>query len=148
MQNLTELLKNKRIASVDFGMKRIGVAVTDELHISITPKIIFEFTSENFWSDFLSMLEFENIQAIVIGNPIRKDNSESYIHKEIEKFIEKLNADNKFLIFRQDESLSSKKAAETMLINGTKKKNRKEKGNTDRIAATIILQDFLNENLW
>ncbi len=147
-QDIRTQLANCRIAGIDFGLKRVGIAVCDELHISISPKAVLDYTQSTFWEQCFDVLNKERVNAIVVGNPIRKGNIESKITESITEFISILNADNKFIIFRQDESMSSINAMDTMLINGTKKKARREKGNIDKVAAAIILKDFLNENLW
>lgn len=138
-------LKNKRIAAIDFGLKRVGLALCDEFHISISTKAVLDFQSEKFWEDILLFLKEENIAAIVVGYPIRNDGKESFFLKELDIFIENLKekANLEVLIF--DESYSSKRAVETMLQIGMKKKNRAKKGNIDKISAAIILRDFLQE---
>lgn len=139
---------NSRVAGIDFGTRRVGIAVCDELQISISPKEVLDYTLPNFWDKLFDLLNRERISIVVVGNPIRNGNLESKLEQSILEFIDKLNIDNKFIIYRQDESMSSLNAMNTMLSNGTKKKARRDKGNTDKIAAAIILKDFLTENIW
>jgi putative holliday junction resolvase len=136
-------LAGKRIAAFDFGLKRIGFAVCDEFHISITPKNVFYFEDNNLLENIKNELEKEYIGAIIIGIPIRYDNSISNIILEIESFIDKIKSITNVEIIRYDESYSSKRAVSTMVEIGRKKKDRRKKENIDRISAAIILRDFL-----
>lgn len=140
-----EELKGKRIASVDFGFKRLGVAVCDELHISITPLKVLDYSSKNFWSEFLDLLGKENIQALVIGFPYREDNKETEVTSGIKKFLEHFKRLSKISVFLFDESNSTQKAQRLMFEIGKSKKQRKKKKNKDLISAAIILREFLDE---
>ncbi len=140
-----EELKGKRIASVDFGFKRFGVAVCDELHISITPLKVLDYSSKNFWSEFLDLLDKENVQALVIGFPYREDNKETEVTSGIKKFLEHFKRYSKISVFLFDESNSTKKAQRLMFEIGKSKKQRKKKENKDLISAAIILREFLDE---
>jgi putative Holliday junction resolvase len=137
------ILKNKRLAGIDYGLARVGIAVTDELHISITPKAVLLRQENDFWLKLKELLEVEKIAGIVVGMPFYENNSESKIVNEINSFAEKLKKIVDIPIFFQDESYSSIQAVETMLQIGKKKKKRAEKGAKDKIAAAIILQNFL-----
>lgn len=136
-------LKNKRIAAIDFGLVRVGIAVTDELHISITPKITLLYQKIDFWEKLVNLLKAERIGGIVVGIPFEQ-NGEYSLKEEIDIFIDRLNRKADIPIFFQDESYTSVKAVDTMLEIGKKKKKRTEKGMKDRIAAAIILKDFLD----
>ena len=150
--------QGKRLAAFDFGLKRIGFAVCDEFHISITPKTIFYFDDQYLWDKIADELNSNEFAAIIVGVPYPTKPSQSQnsdlmtkfdLNREIELFIEKLSSikllssDRKFEIVRYDESFSSKRAVRTMLEIGTKKKNRRIKENIDKVSAAIILRDFL-----
>ena len=138
-------LKGKRLAAIDFGLKRVGIAVCDEYHITVSTRKYLDFTSPGFWKQLLGIILNENIYAVILGIPIRPDRAETNIIKKIKEFsIELEDVSGKKVILR-DESFTSKKATETMIEIGMKKKKRQDKGTRDSISAAIILRDFLNE---
>lgn len=143
---LSDELKGKRLASVDFGFKRLGVAVCDEMHISVSPSKVFNYSSPKFWDEFLDFIQKERISALVIGYPFRNDNKETDVTKEIEYFINQLKTKTEIQIFVFDESYSTIRAEKLMLELGKKKKDRRKKENKDLISAAIILRDFILEN--
>ncbi len=138
--------KGKRIGAIDYGRKRIGFAVSDELLITITPKAIFYTDEENFKEKLLTQIRKYDLAALVIGIPARLDDKETDLINEIKEFAESIRSFLNIPIFFQDESFSSKYATETLIQIGRKKKFRSRKGEIDKIAASIILRDFLDEN--
>ncbi len=136
-------LKGKRLAALDYGRKRVGFAVCDEFHITVSPRKVFDFASPDFFNNLREEIEKENASALVLGIPLRNDNQETEIIKEIlrlkEDIEEKIGVD----VILHDESFSSVRASETMISIGKKKKQRSRKGSKDLIAAAIILRDFL-----
>jgi len=141
-----EYLKNKRIASVDFGFKRLGVAVCDELHITITPSKVFDYSSKDFWRSFLDFLEKERVSALVVGFPFRDDNKETEVTLAIKQFVEHFRSISKIPVFLFDETNSTIKAQKIMIEIGKSKKQRRKKENKDLISAAIILKEFIEEN--
>ncbi len=138
-------LEGKRLAAFDYGLKRVGFAVCDALHISVTPKRIFDPTKPDFWREVTESLKQEEAAAVVVGIPYRDDDKESELVEIIEKFIEQLKEKTGLPVFAYDESYSSREAVSTMLEIGKKRKKRSKKGAKDKIAAAIILKNFLNE---
>ncbi|TAL67687.1 MAG: Holliday junction resolvase RuvX [Bacteroidetes bacterium] len=134
-----------RIGSIDYGLKRVGFAVCDEFHITITPKKVFDRNSVNFWNDLLDTFVNERIGLLVVGLPLRLKGENKNILNEVESFIKELKTKSDIEIRKFDESYSTIKSVVTMLEIGTKKRKRAEKGNKDKIAAAIILRDFLQE---
>jgi putative Holliday junction resolvase len=134
-----------RIGSIDFGLKRVGFAVCDEFHISISPKKVFDRTSQNFWNDLLDTFVKERIGLLVVGLPLRLKGEKANILCEVENFIDELKTRCVIEITTFDESFSTRRSVGTMLEIGMKKKKRKVKENKDKIAAAIILRDFLQE---
>ena len=134
-----------RIVAIDYGTKRVGLAATDPLKIIANaidtieePKVI----------DFLkSYAQSEEIELFVVGEPFRFDGSPSQSSTAINKFIEKLKKEFPTIpIDREDESFSSKEEFQTMIDYGIGKKKRKNKGTVDRISATIILKNYMENN--
>ena len=130
-----------RILALDFGTKRTGIAVTDELQL-----IASGLTTVNT-TDLLDFLKKyfseENVELILLGEPKRMNNEASHVETEILKFRQSLEKITSIPIKRVDERFTSKMAAQTMLDSGLKKKQRKNKALLDEISATIILQTYL-----
>lgn len=131
-----------RIIAIDYGMKRTGIAVTDELQIIATG---LETVETPKLMDFLTNYFLENnIQEIVIGLPMRMHGEVGQLEAEIQKFILKLNEKFPAIpIFRQDETFTSKMASQAIFDSGAKKKKRQDKALIDKVSATIILQSYM-----
>lgn len=143
--NKSDLVKNKRVLSFDFGMVRIGWAVCDELHITVTPKGVLLSNDDNLWTKIQQIIVAERIGAVVVGVPYRNDGSESVVIMKIKEFMSELKEKTGLDVFDFDESFSSVEASSTMVSIGKKKKKRAEKGSKDMVAAALILRNFLNE---
>jgi putative Holliday junction resolvase len=131
-----------RILALDFGQKRTGIAVTDELQI-IASGLTTVDTNEllEFLADYTSK---ENVELFIVGKPKQMNNEDSQSEEFIVPFLEKLA--KKFPnipIHREDERFTSKMAFQTMIDGGLKKKQRRNKALVDEISATIILQSYL-----
>jgi len=131
-----------RILAIDFGTKRTGIAVTDELQI-----IASGLTTVNT-KDLLVFLNNyvakETVELFVVGEPKQMDNSASESETYIIKFIAKLEKTIPNIpIKRIDERFTSKMAFKTMIDSGLKKNQRKNKALVDEISATLILQSYL-----
>ena len=133
-----------RILSIDFGKKRTGLAVTDPLKIIATglttietPKLL------SFLKDYVSK---ENVERIIIGMPSNLDDSPTHATPLVESFIKQLNKTFPAIpVVEVDERFSSKMASQAMIEMGMKKKRRQNKAMVDEIAATILLQEYLNK---
>jgi len=134
-----------KIVALDFGIKRIGVAMTDDLNIIASG--LDTVSNENILS-FLKNLTINNkIDTIVIGKPLQKNNQPSDIEVEILKFINILK--NNFPLIkldRYDERFTSVIAKKVILESGINKTKRRNKSLVDKISATIILQSYLENN--
>ena len=134
-----------KIIALDYGAKRTGIAVTDELQIIAsglttveTPKLL------SFLEDYFQK---NKVEAIVIGYPTRLDGSDTHNTKPVEELAVKLK--NKFpahAIHLEDERFTSSIARQSMLDMGMKKKNREKKELLDEISAVFILRSFLEQN--
>jgi putative Holliday junction resolvase len=131
-----------RILAIDFGQKRTGIAVTDELQI-IASGLTTVDTAEllTFLEDYLRK---ETVEKIIVGQPKQMNNQASESEVHITPFLEKLTKKFPTIpIEREDERFTSKMAFQTMIDSGLKKKQRRNKGLIDEISATIILQSYL-----
>lgn len=131
-----------RIIALDYGQKRTGVAVTDELCI-IASGLTTVPTNEII--PFLTQyLKEETVDVLVVGEPKQMNNLPSESEVFIKSFLTKLSeAFPDIKIERQDERFTSKMAFQSMLDSGLKKKQRRNKELIDEISATLILQDYL-----
>ena len=131
-----------RILAIDYGVKRTGIAVTDELQI-IASGLITVKTGEliKFLIDYTNR---EQVELFIVGLPKQMNNSDSESEKHILSFLKQLKKSlPKIPIKRIDERFTSKIAFQTMIDSGLKKKQRRNKGLVDEISATIILQSYL-----
>lgn len=131
-----------RILALDYGMKRTGIAVTDEM------QIIASGLATVPTSDLISYLEkyfkSENVELVLVGEPKQMDNSASQSEGVITEFLKKFEAKFPNMpLKRVDERFTSKMAVRTMIDSGLKKNKRKDKALLDEISATIILQSYL-----
>ncbi|MDR0437254.1 MAG: Holliday junction resolvase RuvX [Bacteroidales bacterium] len=131
-----------RILAIDYGQKRVGIAVTDELKI-IANGLTTVPSAEIF--DFLkTYLSKENVELFLVGEPKQMDNTPSESSKFVEPFVKKLaQTFPNIPIKRVDERFTSKMAFQSMIDMGLKKKDRQNKATIDKISATIMLQSYL-----
>ena len=131
-----------RILAIDFGKKRTGLAVTDELQI-IASGLTTVQTNELI-SFLKNYIQKENVELFVIGEPKRLNNTASESESLIIPFLKKLSKEIPTIpTIRVDERFTSKIAFKTMIDSGLKKKQRQNKALIDEISATIILQSYL-----
>jgi putative Holliday junction resolvase len=131
-----------RILAIDYGLKRTGIAVTDELQI-IASGLTTVLTNDliSFLKDYIKK---EKIELFLIGEPKQMNNSPSESEVFIIPFIKKLESVFPNIpIKRVDERFTSKMAFQTMIDSGFKKNQRKNKALIDEISATLILQSYL-----
>ena len=132
-----------RVIAIDYGLKRVGVAVTDPLRIIATP--LDTVPTPEIFTYLQRYLQRETVDEFVVGMPKTLMNEDSAIAPAVRKFVvqlEKLFPDKP--IHLADERFTSSMAKQTLIDSGTKKKDRQNKENLDKISATIILQSFLN----
>lgn len=131
-----------RILAIDYGIKRTGIAVTDELQIIASGlTTIPSETIIPFLKDYFSK---ENVSIVLIGEPKQMTGLPSESTPIIEKFVTTFSTEFPDIkVIRVDERFTSKMAFQTMIDSGLSKKQRQNKGLVDEIAATILLQDFL-----
>ena len=131
-----------RILAIDYGTKRVGVAVTDPLGMIAgalatvdTPRI-FDFLNE--------YLTVNDCNRLVIGYPLTLRNEQAEVTREIDRFIERFASLYPYIeVIKYDERFTSKLAFDTILASGVGRRKRRDKAVIDRISATIILQNYL-----
>jgi len=131
-----------RIVGLDYGSKKCGLAATDVLQI-IVNAIDTVATSE--LHDFFDKYMYsEEVDKLVVGIPKHKDGSDTYLRKDIDKFVEILSKKYPELIIDyEDETLTSVQAKEIIFQSGIKKSKRRDKTLIDKVSAVLILQRYL-----
>ncbi|SNR15664.1 Holliday junction resolvase RuvX [Tenacibaculum jejuense] len=131
-----------RILAIDYGLKRTGIAITDELQIIASGLTTVPTESLiDFLKDYTTK---EHVSQFVIGKPKQMNNTDSESEHLIISFLNKLKKEIPSIpVERVDERFTSKMAFQTMIDSGLKKKQRRNKGLVDEISATIILQSYL-----
>ena len=131
-----------RILAIDYGRKRVGIAVTDELKIiansltTVHSKDVIQFLK-----DYLSK---EKVECFVVGLPKQMSGEVSESERFITPFVNQLKkVFPEIPVERYDERFTSKMASRTMIEAGLKKKDRQNKALVDSISATLILQSYL-----
>ena len=131
-----------RILSIDYGLKRTGLAITDPLKIIATGLTTVESKQLIlFLKDYFSK---EEVELIIIGEPKNWDDTATHATPLVEKCIKDLQKNFPNIPIRKvDERYTSKMAKDAMLEMGLKKAQRRDKKLVDEIAATIMLQEYL-----
>lgn len=132
-----------RVLCIDYGQKRTGIAVTDEMQIIASGlTTIPTNTVIDFLKDYFSK---EKVEAVVIGEPRQMNGQPSESATIIKGFVTHFsNIFPDMKVIRIDERFTSKMAIKTMIDSGLGKKKRQNKGLIDEISATIMLQDYLS----
>ncbi|RMG82738.1 MAG: Holliday junction resolvase RuvX [Bacteroidetes bacterium] len=134
-----------RILGIDYGTKRTGIAVTDPLQIivnglaTVPTDAIFDFLDRYF--------ETEVVEKIVVGDPKYPDGNPAQIAHLVLGFVRKLRKKYPEIeVVMHDERFSSEDAKAVIFKSGLKQKKRRNKGLVDKIAAVLILQDYLGHH--
>ena len=135
-----------QILAVDFGKKRCGLAATDDLRIiasgldTVETSVLMEFLRNYFGEN--------SVDEVVIGLPTDLKGNMSEVEQDIQKFIEEFkNEFPEVSVVRFDERFTSKIASYFISQSGKNKKQRQEKGLIDKVSATLILQQYLEQKL-
>ena len=132
-----------RILAIDYGLKRTGIAVSDPLKIIATGLTTIDSpTLISFLEDYFKK---EPVELILIGEPKNLDDSDTHATGPVKMIIKKLQEKFPSIPVKTvDERFTSKMASQAMIDMGMKKKKRQDKKMIDKIAATIILQEYMN----
>jgi len=134
-----------RILGLDYGEKRIGVAVCDELGITAQglPTIVRK-TKKHDLDVFANLIKNYNVEKIVIGYPLRLDGSEGIQCEKVNRFAALLTKIFSLSVIKWPETLSTKEAEEILINSGVHWKKRKKE--VDKLAACLILQSYLDSS--
>jgi putative Holliday junction resolvase len=131
-----------RIMAIDYGTKRVGIAVTDPLQIiahaltTVETKDIFDFISK--------YLVAEPVDKVLIGYPLNSKGEATHATPHVDRFM--LEFQKRFPtveLLPRDEAFTSKMAMQSIVASGVKKKDRRDKTLVDQVSAAIILQEYL-----
>lgn len=132
-----------RIMAIDYGKKRVGVAVTDTLQLiatrldTVDADLIWKFLDEYF--------SREVVDLVLVGYPVQLNNQPSEALRYINPFVQKFRQKYEKEIRLVDERFSSKMAFQSMIDAGLRKSQRQNKGTIDGVSATILLQSYLEQ---
>jgi putative Holliday junction resolvase len=133
-----------RLMAIDYGSKRVGIAVTDPMQIIATG--LTTVHSKDLIDFLKTYISKEEVECIVVGEPKQMNNEPSESARFIEPFVVHLKRTFPAIkVERMDERFTSKMAFQTMIDSGLKKKARQNKELVDEISATIILQSYMNK---
>ena len=133
-----------RVLSIDYGKKRVGLAVTDPLKIIATR--LTTVATDDIWTYLADYFAREEVDLVLVGYPMQLNNEPSEAIRFINPFLKKFRQIYKDMPLQQmDERFTSKMAFQTMIDAGVKKKDRQNKETIDGVSATIILQSYLEE---
>ncbi len=135
----------KRILGIDYGSKRIGIAVSDPLGI-IAQGISVVANSSTVVNDIKKLVHEYGAEMVVVGMPLNLKGEKGIKAEEVEKFITQIEKELQIEVIRFDERFTSKMAHQTLREMEVKKKKRQEKGNIDKMAAALILQGYLDSH--
>ena len=131
-----------RIVAIDYGSKRTGIAITDEMQLIASGLTTVD--TKHLITFLKTYVSQEKVELFLVGEPKQMDNTPSESEALIIKFLEKLGkALPDIPVKRVDERFTSKMAFQTMIDSGLNKKQRKNKALVDEISATLILQSYL-----
>jgi putative Holliday junction resolvase len=131
-----------RILAIDYGLKRTGLAVTDPFKIIANGLATVE--TRNLLSYLKDYFTREAVELIIIGDPRNLDDSDTHATPLVKGFVKELQKNfPQIPVLKVDERYTSKLAVQSMVQSGMKKKDRRNKALIDEIAATILLQEYL-----
>lgn len=134
-----------RILCIDYGGKRTGIAVTDPLQIIATGLTTVD--TPGLFDLLRQYFKAEEVEKVIVGYPTNWDDTATHATPLVDAFIKRFKKEFPSMpIEMVDERYTSKMAVQSMIESGMKKKDRRDKRNVDRIAATIMLQEYLQRH--
>jgi putative Holliday junction resolvase len=131
-----------RILALDFGLKRTGIAITDELNIIASG--LKTIDSKSLMDELKLLISKNNISTIVLGEPKRLDGSDSHITENVRLLFDHLKKSFPLVqIVKYDERFTSKMASQSIAMMGLSKSKKQDKSLIDEVSATILLQSYM-----
>lgn len=135
--------QEERIMGLDYGSRRIGVSVSDPLGITAQALESVE-NNETGMERLLELIRERHVTLVVVGMPLNLKGERAQKAKEVEAFIQRLKNRSQIEVVSWDERFTTTIAQQTLIQMGTRRKQRRERGRVDAMAAAIILQGFLD----
>lgn len=135
-------MKEERVLAIDFGAKRIGIAITDPLNMFAYPLTTIANDSK-FLNSLKKILIDYSVVKIVIGMPFKESGEESATSKNVLEFVDFIKSKITQEVILADERYSSEIAMQRIIESVPSKKKRRDKGLIDKNAAAVILEDYL-----
>ena len=132
-----------KIIGIDFGKKRIGLAITDSEKIIASP--LTTVTNIEIFSFLRELFVRENIECVILGDPKTKRNKNNELYNDLIKFHDKIKRDFNVPIYFIDERFTSKIASRILLAANIKKMKRRDKSLVDKVSASLILETYLKK---
>lgn len=140
-------MNNGRLLGIDFGKKRVGIAISDPLNIFAYGLKALD-NDENLYNEIKKIVEEYDIYKIIVGYPLKENGSFTDITKDTLAFVERLKKEIKAEVELWDEVYSSKIAVQKAVEIGMKKSKRRDKKEIDKLAAQTILSDYMEYAKW
>lgn len=140
---MIDAANESRIMAIDFGIKRIGIALSDSLKLFAYPHITLA-NDEKLFDELKKIIVDKSISEIILGIPDEKKTSKTSVVKNIHLFKEELEKKFNLKIILWDESYTSSIAQQKILESVNKKQKRRDKGLLDMYSAAVILQEYLD----
>ena len=132
-----------KLIALDIGGKRTGIAETDFLQMVASPRETV--ATDNLMGHLKAMMQEESFELIVVGDPKNLDGGDSHNSERVRQWVADIVKTFPGIpVELEDERFSSKMAVDLMARGGMKKKQRRQKGEVDKVSAAVILQSYLN----
>lgn len=139
-------MEEKRLLAIDYGLRRIGLALSDPLGIFAYPFDVIA-NDETLWLNLNKIILENGVYKIILGLPYRENGEKSHITDNVLKFKTELENKTKLPVTLWDETYSSQKAMANIIEGGVKKKKRRDKTLLDKGAAAVILSEYMNSSM-
>jgi len=131
-----------RILGIDYGERRIGLAISDPIGIIAQPLFTLDTQkTTDVFSEIQKLIREKNVEQIIVGLPKNMDGTIGKKGKEVLEFAKNLSRQINVKVNLWDERLSSVESQK--ILRDTKKKTRQDKKNIDKLSASLILQGYL-----
>lgn len=134
-----------RILAIDYGTKRVGIALTDPLKIIASPFATFD-NDKLLIDKIVTLVKEKEVEKIIVGYPLNGDGSKTILSDTIEQFSKKIELLTSVMVELYDERYSSLIAGERIIQSVTKKSKRRDKSLVDKFSAAVILEEYLKES--
>lgn len=134
-----------RILAIDYGTKRVGIALTDPLKIIASPFATFD-NDKLLIDKIVTLVKEKEVEKIIVGYPLNGDGTKTILSDTIEQFSKKIELLTSVMVELYDERYSSLIAGERIIQSVTKKSKRRDKSLVDKFAAAVILEEYLKES--